>query len=303
MKLDVDFLPEVEGEYIENAPLAPYTTLKIGGTADVLFIPKGIDDLINFYKNLSSKTPITILGEGSNMMLRDGGIRGVVIRLNEGLNNVEVFEKTITAGAGATGGKVARAAREHNLTGVEFLCGIPGSVGGALKMNAGAYGHETADILKSVQVLTQKGEIKTLSPEALEFSYRKSNLPLGWLFLEATFVLKSGDKQEIRNKMRKINKDRATSQPLNKPSSGSWFKNVILSDGSKKHAWQVVDEAGCRGMSYGGAQVSEKHCNFFINANNATALEMETLTEMVEKQAYDKLGIVLQREVRFVGEK
>ncbi|MFT7144006.1 MAG: UDP-N-acetylmuramate dehydrogenase [bacterium] len=301
--INIENLPKIDGEYQFNAPLAPYTTLKIGGKVDVLFTPQSLDELTNFMKNLSLDVPVTLLGEGSNMMLRDGGIRGVVIRLNEGLNDVTVLGNIITAGAGATGGKVARAAREHELTGIEFLCGIPGSVGGALKMNAGAYGHETADILQSVRVLTPTGDIKTLLPEDLDFSYRLGHLPVGWLFLEATFVLKKGNKQDIRHKMRQINKDRATSQPLNKPSSGSWFKNITLEDGEKIHAWQAVDEAGCRGMTFGGAQVSEKHCNFFINAHNATATDMETLTEMVEKQVYDKLGIVLQREVRFIGER
>tara|TARA_R110000868_G_scaffold218576_2_gene469277 strand:+ start:197873 stop:198784 length:912 start_codon:yes stop_codon:yes gene_type:complete len=303
MKLTADILPEIQGEYVFNAPLAPYTTLKIGGIADVLFVPESLEDLTHFMQHLSLEIPVSVLGEGSNMMLRDGGIEGVVIRMNEGLNHVDVEGCIITAEAGATGGKVARAAREHNLTGAEFLCGIPGSVGGALKMNAGAYGHETADILESVQVITETGALKTLLPADLEFSYRHSALPQRWLFVGAVFKLAKGDKEEIRQKMRQINKDRATSQPLNKPSSGSWFKNITLPDGSKKHAWQVVDEAGCRGLTFGGAQVSEKHCNFFINANNATAHDMETLTEMVEKQVYDKLKIVLQREVRFVGRK
>ncbi|MAI07484.1 MAG: UDP-N-acetylenolpyruvoylglucosamine reductase [Magnetococcales bacterium] len=295
-------LPQVRGRYTENAPLARLTTIKVGGPADVMFEPVDLADLQVFLKGLPEDIPYIVIGEGSNLMLRDGGIRGVVIRMDKALNDVQVNGLEITAGAGATGGKVARAAREHSLKGAEFLCGIPGSVGGALKMNAGAYGHETVDILKEVQIVTQKGELQTLSPKALNFAYRHSELPKGALFVGATFKLEQGDKEEIRNRMREINKNRATSQPLNMPSSGSWFKNVMLEDGTKKHAWQVVSEAGCRGMRVGDAQVSVKHCNFFVNLGEATAKDMQTLTEHVEAQVLERLGVQLEREVRFVGE-
>ena len=302
MTLKIDNLPKVNGRYIENAPLAPLTTIKIGGAASVMFEPVDLADLQYFLKELPEGVNYTVIGEGSNLMLRDGGIQGVVIRLDKCLSEVNVQGHEITAGAGATGGKVARKAREHNLTGAEFLCGIPGSVGGALKMNAGAYGHETVDILKEVQIITKDGEILTLAPQDLHFSYRHSELPAGSLFVGATFALKHGDKEKIRNRMREINKNRATSQPLNMPSSGSWFKNYILPDGTKKHAWQIVEEAGCRGMRIGDAQVSEKHCNFFVNLGQATAKDMQALSEKVEAQVLDKLGIKLEREVRFIGE-
>lgn len=295
-------LPQVRGRYTENVPLARLTTIKIGGPADVVFEPVDLADLQVFLKGLSTDIPYIVIGEGSNLMLRDGGIRGVVIRMDKTLNNVDVNGLEITAGAGATGGKVARSARENSLKGAEFLCGIPGSVGGALKMNAGAYGHETVDILKDVQIVTKEGELQTLSPKKLNFSYRHSELPEGALFVGATFKLEKGDKEEIRNRMREINKNRATSQPLSMPSSGSWFKNVLLEDGTKKHAWQVVSEAGCRGMRVGDAQVSVKHCNFFVNLGDATAKDMQTLTEQVEQQVFDRLGIKLEREVRFIGE-
>lgn len=295
-------LPEVRGCYIENAPLAPLTTLKIGGPADVMYTPVDLVDLQHFLKNLPDNIPYIVLGEGSNLMLRDGGIKGVVVRMDKALNSVDVSGIEVVAGAGATGGKVARSAREFNLTGAEFLCGIPGSVGGALKMNAGAYGHETVDILKEIQIVTRQGELQNISPEALKFSYRHSEIPEGALFTQATFILKKGDKDDIRSRMREINKNRATSQPLNMPSSGSWFKNVTLPNGTKKHAWQVVEEAGCRGMRIGDAQVSEKHCNFFVNLGSATAKDMQKLTEKVEAQVQDTLGITLEREVRFIGE-
>ncbi len=295
-------LPEVRGRYQENVKLAPLTTIKVGGVADVVFEPVDLTDLQVFIKGLPADIPFMILGEGSNVMLKDGGVRGVVIRLRKCLNSVEVEGLNVIAESGATGGKVARIAREYGLTGAEFLCGIPGSIGGALKMNAGAYGHETVDILTEVEVMTRDGELLKLKPKELDFSYRSSQLPQGSLFVKAVFTLRHGEKEEIRNRMREINKNRATSQPLNLPSSGSWFKNVINEDGTVKHAWEIVSEAGCRGMRVGDAQVSMKHCNFFVNLGEATAEDMMLLSEKVEAQVEERLGIKLEREVRFIGE-
>lgn len=278
-----------------DVPLSPLTTLKIGGVAEYFFQPQNLVELADFIRHKPQGMDITLLGEGSNILIRDGGIAGVVISLKN-LVEVVVTGETVTAQAGATSGKVARAAREAGLTGIEFLCGIPGSVGGALYMNAGAYGHQTADNLISVEVMTSEGELKTLTPEEVGFSYRKNNLPVGWLFVGATFKLQKGDKEAIRSRMREINKERATSQPLNMPSSGSWFKNL-----EDKKAWQITDEAGCRGMRVGQAQVSEKHSNFFVNLGGATAQDMEKLSEKVEQQIKEKLGITMHREVRIIG--
>ena len=231
------------------------------------------------------------------------GIRGAVVRLNPGLTAVSVLpENRIRAEAGATSGKVARAAREASLTGVEFLCGIPGSIGGALMMNAGAYGTETVDNLVSFEVLNEQGDHLTLAPEDLEFTYRHSGLPRGWVFVAATFQLIPGDKNEIRDKMRHINKSRSTSQPLDMPSSGSWFKNPKREDLGAAHAWQATEKAGCRGMQVGQAQVSEKHCNFFVNLGGATAADMLALSDKVEAQIQEKLGITMVREVKTLGE-
>jgi UDP-N-acetylmuramate dehydrogenase len=280
----------------KNISLAPYTTLKIGGNAEYFFEPENIDDLATFIKDKPQDIPVTILGEGSNILVRDGGVKGIIIRLNK-LSNVEVCDDEILAQAGASSGKVSRAAREAGLKGVEFLCGIPGSVGGALAMNAGAYGYQTADNLISVNVITNAGEIKILSPQEIGFEYRKTGLPNGWIFVSATFKLEQGNKDEIRDRMRKINRDRSTSQPLNKPSSGSWFKNT-----EDQKAWQITDKAGCRGMQVGNAQVSEKHSNFFVNLGGATAKDMENLSEKVEKQIQEKLGLTMHREVKIIGD-
>jgi len=245
---------------------------------------------------------LTVVGEGSNILIRDGGIKGVVVLLGKGCDNVTVTGARITAEAGANSGKVARTARTEGLTGGEFLCGIPGSVGGAVKMNAGAYNTEVKDILDSATVLLKDGTRQTLTNEELGFGYRHSSLPDGAIVVEATFNLKPGDKDEIREKMRQINRERSTSQPLNMPSSGSWFKNHVDKKGVKTNAWKLVDKAGCRGLKYGNAQVSEKHCNFFVNLGGATAADMEKLSTMVEEKVHEKMGIKLGREVRFIGE-
>lgn len=300
-KVCIEMLPNVKGTYTPHAPLAPYTTLKIGGPADVLFEPADVEDLITFWKNKPSDVPCFVLGEGSNLLIKDGGISGVVVRLGASISDVVVEGHLIHAYAGATSGKVSRVAREHGLAGVEFLCGIPGSIGGALKMNAGAYGQETSDFLASVDILMPSGQIETVVPEKLDFAYRQSHLPEGCLFLKATFSLKKGDKSQIKEKMRSINKNRISSQPLNKPSSGSWFKNPKREDLGLTNAWQAVDAVACRGVSVGGAQVSEKHANFFINTGDATAEDMLALTALVEEKIEKKFGITMVKEVKIVG--
>ena len=296
-------LPSVRGEFIFDAPLAPLTTMRVGGNAEVLFKPADAEDLIYFMREKSADIPIHVMGEGSNSLILDGGIAGVVILLGQGLDHVEVSGNLIRAEAGANSGKVARAARTAELTGAEFLCGIPGSVGGALKMNAGAYKSETVDILEDVTVITNQGEVKILSPNELNFEYRKSQLPQGWVYLAATFKLNPGNKDEIRDRMREINKNRSTSQPLNMHSSGSWFKNVTMPDGHLKNAWKIVNEAGCRGMKVGGAQVSEKHTNFFVNTGQATAQDFIDLSEKVQKIIQENFGLKMVQEVKMIGQK
>lgn len=301
MTSKLENLPSIKGTIEFDVPLKNYTTVKIGGPAEIWLQPLDFDDLANFIHNKPQHIPLTVLGEGSNMLIRDGGIPGAVVHLHRGFDAVEVNDTFITAEAGASCGKVARAAREAGLTGLEFFCGIPGSVGGAVRMNAGAYGDETVDNLREISVITDQGQRKTIAPTALDFKYRSSGLPPGWVITSAVFELKQGDKEQIRAGMRQINRERSTSQPLHLPSSGSWFKNPTLPDGTKGKAWQVVSDAGCRGMQVGEAQVSEKHSNFFVNLGGATSCDMEALSDKVQAIVKEKLNIELQREVRFTG--
>ncbi|MFZ2620533.1 MAG: UDP-N-acetylmuramate dehydrogenase [Alphaproteobacteria bacterium] len=298
--MDLHTLPAIRGTYTPLKPLAPLTTMKVGGPAEVWADFADMADLQDFLRHKPAHVPFTIVGEGSNLVIREGGIAGVVTTLGKLLNDVSISGNVMHAQAGATCGKAARAAREAGLAGLAFYAGIPGSIGGALRMNAGCYGHETADFVTAIEVLTDKGEAKTLNPAELHYSYRHSQLPANWLFTAATFALKAGDKEEIRAEMSRINTERRNSQPLDKPSSGSWFKNPVH-NGVKLSAWKVVDAAGCRGLAHGGAQVSEKHSNFFINTGGATATDLDELSNMVEAKVLETQGIMLEREVKFTG--
>lgn len=291
-------LPMVRGLYTSKASLADFTTLKIGGPAEVLYQPADFDCLSTFMASVDKDIPQLILGDGSNVLIRDGGIAGVVMHIGKGCDEVTITGTTMRAEAGASTGKVARMARAADLTGVEFICGIPGSIGGALKMNAGCYGWEMVDILTAVEVLDDKGKHHTLKPEELGFAYRHSQLPKGWIFKAAHIQLKAGDKETIRDNMRDVNKKRSASQPLKWPNAGSFFKNP-----TGHSAWQLIEQAGCRGQRLGGAQVSEKHCNFFINRGGATAADMEDLAENVRAAVMQQCGVKLAWEVRRLGDR
>lgn len=289
-------LPKVAGVYQPRFSLAGATTLKLGGPAQVLYTPQSFADMGVFLQHKPQDIALTLLGEGSNILVRDGGIPGVVTRFGAGCDNVTIDGTTMRAEAGASTGKVARMARTAELSGVEFICGIPGSMGGALVMNAGCYGGELVDVLTAVEVLTDKGELLTLKPEELGFSYRHSRLPEGWIFVAAQMQLAQGNRDSIREAMREVNHKRSASQPLEWPNAGSFFKNPA---GHK--AWQLIEEAGCRGLRKGDAQVSEKHCNFFINLGSATASDMEDLAEEVRVAVKHHSGIELEWEVRRLG--
>lgn len=291
-------LPKVRGTYAFGHSLREHTTFCIGGKAEVVFFPQDLDDLATFWANRPQNTPITLLGGGSNILIRDGGIAGVVVYIAEGCDAVKTDGLEMYAEAGASTGKVARAARAAELTGLEFLCGIPGSMGGALVMNAGCYGDELCDSLTAVDVIDDSGQRKTLPPVFFRFGYRQSTLPEGWIFTGAHMRLEKGEKTAIRDRMREINKKRADSQPLKWPNAGSLFKNPA---GHK--AWELIDIAGCRGMRKGDAQVSEKHSNFFINLGSASAAEMEDLAEEVRKKVKEASGITLEWEVRLLGDR
>lgn len=295
--------------YKVNEPLADYTTIKVGGPAEVFATFEGWDALQTFLHAKPDNVPFTPIGKGSNLVIREGGIPGVVAHIQtKGFDAVTVEGNTVYAEAGAATGTAARAAREANLTGLEFFGGIPGSVGGALRMNAGAYGTETFDSLTKVWVLDEKGTEHDMSPADLHPRYRHTELPPGWIYKAGLWTLHPGDKEAIRQRMREINHARSSTQPLHMPSSGSWFKNPTLTTdgplgkaGEKVNAWKVTDAAGCRGWREGDAQVSEQHCNFFVNLGAATATQLDALSLRVEAEIKAKLGITIEREVKLTG--
>lgn len=299
-------LPALSGGYSRNVPLAEWTTIKVGGPAEVWAEPAGWGEVASLVKFCHQNgVPLTWVGKGSNLMVRDGGIAGVAAHMAKGVDEVRVEGDTIYAEAGAACGTVARAAREAGLEGLAFFGGIPGSVGGALRMNAGAYKGETFNDLTKLWVIDGEGETQEVAPAFVQPRYRHTELPEGWVYKAGLWTLRAGDKEEIRRQMQEINRARSSTQPLALPSSGSWFKNPVW-NGEKTNAWKVVEAAGCRAMRVGGAMVSEQHANFFVNigvgeGRSATAAEFEALSVQVEAQIKDKLGVVMEREVRWVG--
>jgi UDP-N-acetylmuramate dehydrogenase len=290
-------LEGIRGNLTCKAPLAKLVWFKTGGAADWLFEPADIDDLKLFMERLEGELPVMALGLGSNLIVRDGGIPGVVIRLGKPFAKVEVTgDCTVTCGGGASGILVASTARDAGIAGMEFLRGIPGTVGGFVKMNGGAYNREVADILVDCDVILPDGNWVTLALADLQYSYRHSVLPEGAIVVSARFRGTPGDPEEIGAEMDRIAEARENSQPLRTKTGGSTFKNP---EGRK--AWELVDAAGCRGMTLGGAQVSEKHTNFLINTGNATSADIEELGELVRRKVYEHSGVVLEWEIKRVG--
>lgn len=290
-------MPVPEGRLTAQAPLAPLLWFKAGGAAQWLFEPKDADDLARFLANLGPDMPVLALGLGSNLIVRDGGVPGVVVRLGKAFAGIEVLDAgTLCCGGGASGIAVSSAARDAGLAGLEFLRGIPGTVGGLVRMNGGAYGREVADVLIECAVVLRSGERRTLGLSELGYSYRHSELPDGATVVSATFRGVPGDPAAIQAEMDRIAKAREASQPLRTRTGGSTFKNP---PGHK--AWQLVDDAGCRGLTLGGAQVSSKHTNFLINTGNATSADIEALGEEVRARVKAKSGIELEWEIQRVG--
>lgn len=295
--MNVATLPKVEGKLTANAPLAPLVWFKSGGYAEWLFEPKNVLDLQGFLRGLEDATPVMALGLGSNLIVRDGGVPGVVVRLGKAFAKVEKLDElTLHCGAGASGILVSSTARDNGIAGLEFLRSIPGTVGGFVRMNGGAYGGEVKDILVDCDVVMRSGEFVTLSVEELRYSYRHSELPNGAIVVAARFKGQAGEPEAIQAEMDRIAASREASQPLRSKTGGSTFKNP---DGHK--AWQLVDEAGCRGIQIGGAQVSEKHTNFLINTGDATSADIEELGEEVRCRVLAKSGIDLHWEIQRVG--
>ena len=290
-------MPAVRGKLTAQAPLAPLVWFKSGGPADWLFEPKDADDLAAFLAALDPAVPVMALGLGSNLIVRDGGVPGVVIRLGKAFARVEpVDTTTLRCGGGASGILVSSSARDAGIGGLEFLRSIPGTVGGFVRMNGGAYGREVKDVLVEADVVLRSGERVTLPLAALGFTYRHSDLPEGAVVVSATFRGHPADPQAVQAEMDRISAAREASQPLRSKTGGSTFKNP---PGEK--AWALVDGAGCRGLMVGGAQVSEKHTNFLINTGAATSAEIEALGEEVRRRVKAQSGVTLEWEIRRVG--
>jgi len=290
--------PAVRGKLELDAPLGKLTWFGVGGMADMLFSPADADDLADFLQSIPHNMPVMTLGVGSNLLIRDGGIAGAVIRPGKKFAAIYCEGNDIIAGAGAPDIAVAGVARDAGLSGLEFLRGIPGTIGGAVRMNAGAYGREISDILLSAEVMDRAGNRRTLSPAELQFSYRHSALSDDMICISARFRGIPGDKNDIARKMQQIADEREVSQPLRTRTGGSTFKNP---EGIK--AWQVIDGAGCRGVARGGARVSQKHCNFLINEGNASARDIEELGEEIRRRVMNNSGVELEWEIRIVGRK
>ncbi|MGO1120209.1 UDP-N-acetylmuramate dehydrogenase [Rhodovibrionaceae bacterium A322] len=289
-------LPDVRGRYKEQAGLDSITWFRVGGPAEVMFRPADPEDLSAFLAAKLADVPVTVLGVGSNLLVRDGGIAGVVLRLGRGFAEITVDGDQIISGAAALDGNVAQTAQRAGLGGLEFLSGVPGTIGGALRMNAGAYGRETKDVLIWAEALTPDGRLERLSRDDMGFSYRRSEIPGDWIFVRAAFQGQPEDKQVIGQRMAEIKAAREGSQPIRSRTGGSTFKNP---DGHK--AWQLIDAAGCRGLTMGGAQVSEQHCNFLINQGTASASDLENLGEEVRRRVLAHSGVELQWEIKRVG--
>lgn len=284
------------GKLTANAPLAPLVWFKAGGHAQWLFEPKDLADLQDFLAGLDPQVPVMALGLGSNMIVRDGGVPGVVIRLGKAFAKVTADGIALTCGGGASGILVSSTARDAGVAGVEFLRSIPGTVGGFVRMNGGAYGGEVADILLTCDVVLRDGSLVTLAAADLGYSYRHSELPEGAVVVSARFEGRPGEPAAIQAEMDRISAAREASQPLRSKTGGSTFKNP---EGHK--AWQLVDEAGCRGLAIGGAQVSEKHTNFLLNTGDATAAQIEDLGEEVRRRVKARSGVELEWEIQRVG--
>jgi UDP-N-acetylmuramate dehydrogenase len=287
----------VRGKLTANAPLAPLVWFKSGGSAEWLFEPKDEDDLVHFLRALDPELPVMALGLGSNMIVRDGGVPGIVIRLGKPFSKIDRLDATtLRCGGGASGILVSSTARDHGIAGLEFLRGIPGTVGGFVRMNGGAYGREVKDILVSARIALRSGEVVDWPLDKLGYTYRHSNVPDGAVVIDAVFRGTPGDREAIGAEMDAIARAREESQPLRSRTGGSTFKNP---PGHK--AWALIDAAGCRGLRRGDAQVSEKHCNFLLNLGSATSAEIEALGEEVRRRVEEKSHIILEWEIQRVG--
>ncbi|MGB0749432.1 MAG: UDP-N-acetylmuramate dehydrogenase [Magnetospiraceae bacterium] len=293
----IDRLPTVRGRYTANADLSRLTWFKVGGPAEVIYRPADMEDLVTFLRGKPDDVPVTVIGVGSNLLVRDGGVPGVVIRLGRAFATVHREGTTVSAGAGALDLNVALSCRDWGIAGLEFLSGIPGTIGGALRMNAGAFGGDTQGVFEGATAVDGAGNVHRLTAADMDFSYRHVGIPEDWIFTGAVLRGTVGESATIGARIEEIQAERAASQPQRQPTGGSTFANP---EGAR--AWELIDAAGCRGLRIGGAMVSEKHCNFLINTGTATAADLETLGETVRRRVRETSGVDLRWEIRRIGE-
>jgi UDP-N-acetylmuramate dehydrogenase len=289
-------MPALRGRLLANQPLAELTWFRVGGPAQILFMPEDEADLCYFLSNLPTEIALTVIGLGSNLIVRDGGVPGATVRLGRGFNEIAIEGLAVRAGAAVPDVKVARAAQEAGIAGLSFMRGIPGGVGGALCMNGGAYGRETKDALVQARAVDRQGRVHILTNADMGFSYRHCGAPDGYIFTQALFAGKRGDPAAIAAEMDKITESREATQPIKSRTGGSTFKNPPA-----QKAWQLIDAAGCRGLRVGDAEVSQMHCNFLINLGGATAADIETLGETVRRRVRENSGIELEWEIKRIG--
>ncbi len=292
----VDTLPPLRGRMQMNAPLAPFTWFRVGGPAEVLVRPADAEDLAQFLRALPPDVPVHVIAACSNLIIRDGGLPGVVLRLARGFSTITAESNGVIAGAAALDVTVAEHAASAGLTGLEFLSGIPGSIGGAVVMNGGAYGGDMASVLDWADVVTRSGDQLRLTAADLSFAYRHSRLPHGAVVVRVRLRAQAGEPQAIAARMAEIRAARESSQPIRARTGGSTFRNP-----PDMKAWELIDAAGCRGLTRGGAQVSEKHCNFLINTGSATAADIEGLGEEVRRRVHAATGVTLEWEIHRIG--
>ncbi len=298
-KIIKNTIPSVSGTIKKDFNLSTLTWFKVGGKAEVFFIPKDKKDLVSFLKKLDKNTPIKVLGAGSNILIRDGGIRGVTISLVKNFSNISYIKnQKILVGAGVNCIKLSRDCALKSLKGLEFFSGIPGTVGGAIRMNAGAYGHETSDILEKILTVTKRGKIKEYNKEELKMSYRKNSLNKDEIILQALFTCKKGKKKHIQDDINKLRERRQKTQPITLKTSGSTFKNP-----SNLQAWKLIKQSGCSKLKKGGAEVSSLHTNFLVNQGIASAGDVEELGSMIIDKVKKKFGVTLQWEIKIIGSK
>ncbi|MEM9669248.1 MAG: UDP-N-acetylmuramate dehydrogenase [Pseudomonadota bacterium] len=304
MPFDFSILPSVRGKLFESASLAPYTWFRVGGPADALFIPEDEEDLASFLTDLPEDVPVTVLGVGSNVIVRDGGIEGVVVRLaGRHWGQVQIEGADVTAHAGALDLSIAKAAAKAGVNGLGFLSGIPGSIGGAIRTNAGCYGRELSDVLQRLRGVRRDGNRMEMTAADVQFSYRHTNFPED-IIVTQVFLSGDGlsDPDILREEIKTHRDRRAETQPITEKTGGSTFANPDPpGTENPRSSWKLIEDAGCRGLMVGGAQVSKKHCNFLINTGEATAADLEALGELVRARVRDTSGVDLRWELRRIG--